>query len=91
MFLTLESVNINDRDTCSSELHVLVAEMADVGHSGKVLADELSQDAGARSVKDSHAWHTSQDSVIDEISDGIDGFIASHTSDIEVLMEVLAA
>ena len=58
MFLTPESVNINDCDTCSSELYVLVAEMADVGHSGKVLADELSQDAGARSVKDSHAWHT---------------------------------
>ena len=82
-------LQIDDCDACATKLHVFVGEVRDVGDCGEVLADELAQNAVSLSVKDAHARHSHKDGVVDEIGDGIEGFVASHPSHVEVLMEVL--
>ena len=41
-------------------------------------------------MKDAYAAHTHEDGVVNEIGDGIQGFVATHAAHIEVLPEVLA-
>ena len=36
----------------------------------------------------SHAWHAYEDGIVDEISDSVDGLVASHAPHVEVLSEV---
>ena len=39
------SVDVDNGDAGASELHVFIAEVADVGNGGQILAYQLSQDA----------------------------------------------
>jgi len=82
---------IDHGDACSAELHVLVAAGDDGRVGAQVLADELSKDAAARAVKDTHAAHTHEDGIVDEVHHGIDGFIASHAAHVKVLAEAVLA
>ena len=68
---------------------MLVAEVADVGHGGKVLPYELTQNARACSVQNAYARHANEDGIVDEVGDGIDGLVATYATDIKVLAEVL--
>ena len=67
---------------------MLVAVVCDVGNGGQILAYQLPQDARSRAVQDSHARHAYEDGIVDEIGDGVDGLVASHTAHVEVLSEV---
>ena len=39
-------------------------------------------------MKDANPWHTHQDGIVDEVLHGIESLVATHTSDVEILMEV---
>ena len=40
------------------------------------------------SVKDTHTRHADEDSIINEIGDGLQRFVATHATDINVLLEM---
>ena len=70
---------------------MLVAEVLYVGNSGQIRANQLAQNACSSTVQDAYARHTDEDGVVDEIGDGVDGFVAAQTPDVDVLMEVQLA
>ena len=70
---------------------MLIAVVCDVGNSGQILAYQLAQNTGSRTVQDSHARHAYEDGIVDEIGDGVDSLIASHAAHVEVLTEVQLA
>ena len=69
---------------------MLVAEVADVGNGAQILTYQLSQDACTCAMQNAHATHAYEDRIIEEMHHGVEGLVASHTSYVEVLMEVLA-
>ena len=77
-------------DAGSAKLHMLVGIVGDIGDSSEVLTDELAQDAVALAMEDAHALHTHEDGIVDEVLHGIERFVATHASHVEVLVEVLA-
>lgn len=79
---------IDDCDARSTELHVLVAVVTDVGYGGEILAYELSENARSSTMEYAHSGHSHEDGVVDEIGDSVDGLVASHTTHIDVLLEV---
>ena len=68
---------------------MFVASLGDVGDRVQILADELAQDACARSMKDAHAAHAYQDGIVDEMHHSVNSLVASHATHVQVLMEVL--
>ena len=85
------SANIDHGDARSAELYVLIAAGDDGRIGAQVLADELSKDAAARSVKDAHTAHAHKDGVVDEIHHGIDGLVATHAAHVKVLAKTVLA
>ena len=77
-------------DAGSAKLHMLVSIVGDIGDGSEVLTDELAQDAVALAMEDAHALHTHEDGIVDEVLHGIERFVATHASHVEVLVEVLA-
>ena len=67
---------------------MLVSEVGNIRYGGQILAYQLAQDTCTRAVKNAHPGYAHQNSIVDEISDGIDGFVASHASHIDILFEV---
>ena len=67
---------------------MLIGKVGDIGHTAQILTDELSQDTIALTMEDAHTWHSHEDGIVDEILHGIERLIATHTSDVEVLVEI---
>ena len=79
---------LHDSYACAAELNVLVVEGDDAGNGCEVLTDDLPQGSCACAVKDSNASNIDQQSIIDEVGDGLQGFVHSHASHINLLLEV---
>ena len=67
---------------------MLVLVVFYVGNGGQILADELAQNTRSSTVQNAYSRHSHKDGIVDEIGDGIDGFVASHAADVDVLLEV---
>ena len=67
---------------------MLIGIMRHIWNAAQVLPDELSENSVALAVKDSNSWHTYQDGIVNEILNGIQCLIATHTSYIQILMEI---
>ena len=81
-------LKINNCDSCTAKLYMLICIMSHIRDAAQILADELSEDTVAFSMKNTDAWHTYQDGVIDKILYCIQCFITTHASYIQILMEV---
>ncbi len=82
------SLKVNYRDAGTAKLYMLIGIMGHIRDAAQVLTDELSEDTIALSMKDSDSWHSYQDGIINEILYGIQCLIATHTSYIQILVEV---
>lgn len=67
---------------------MLICIMGHIRDAAQILADELSEDTVALSMKDADTWHTYQDGIIYKILYSIQCFITTHASYIQILMEV---
>lgn len=67
---------------------MLIGIMRYIWNAAQVLPDELSENSVALAMKNSNSWHTYQDGIVNEILNGIQCFIATHTSNIQILMEI---
>lgn len=85
------SLKIDHCDACTTELNVFVAIVRNVGYGSQILAYQLAQNTRSCAVKDAYSRHANEDGVVDEIGNGIDGFVASHASHVEILTEVQLA
>lgn len=67
---------------------MFVGKVAHSGNGFQILADKRAQDTRSCSVKDTHTRHADEDSIINEIGDGLQRFVATHATDINVLLEM---
>ena len=67
---------------------MLIGIMRHIRHAAQVLTDELSEDSVALAMENSNSWHSYQDGIVNEILNGIQCLIATHTSHIQILMEI---
>ena len=81
-------LKINYRNAGTAELNMLIGIMRHIWNAAQVLPDELSENSVALAMKNSNSWHTYQDGIVNEILNGIQCFIATHTSYIQILVEV---
>ena len=81
-------LKIYNRDAGTAELNMLIGIMCHIRNAAQVLADELSEDSVALAMENSNSWHTYQDGIVNEILNGIQCLIATHTSYIQILMEI---
>ena len=79
---------INNRDSCSSELHMLIGEVGDIGNGSQVFTDELSENTRSCAVENTYPADSHQNGVVDEIGDGIDGLVTTHAPHIQILLEL---
>ncbi len=82
------ALKINYRNACTAKLYMFIGIMRHIWDTAQILTDELAQNAISLSMKDSNSWHSYQDGIINEILNGIECFIATHTSYIQILVEV---
>ena len=75
-------------DACSTELDMFVAVTFHFLDGIEVLADELFEDASTGAVENSHARLTELDGIVDEVGDGLNGFVAAHATYINVGLEI---
>lgn len=68
---------------------MFICIMLYIGHSGKILPNEIAQNSIAFSMQNAHTTHANQNGIINEILHCIQGFIASHATNIKILMEIL--
>ena len=67
---------------------MLIGIMRHIRHAAQVLTDELSEDSVALAMEISNSWHSHKDGIVNEILNGIQCLIATHTSYIQILVEV---
>ena len=67
---------------------MLIVEVADARDGRQILTHQLAEDARSRPVEDADALGTDLDSVVDEIGYGLEGFVAAHTTYVDLLFEV---
>ena len=67
---------------------MLIGIMRHIWNAAQVLTDELAENSIALAMKNSNSWHSYQDGIINEILNGIQCLIATHTSYIQILVEV---
>ena len=60
-----------------------------VGYRVQVLTNQLTQDAGTRTMKNANTRHTYQYGIVEEMHHGVQSLVTTHASDIYVLMEIL--
>lgn len=72
----------------SAEAYVFVVVSYHVGDRREILPYELSEDAVTFAMEDAHLLHIYEDGVVDEISDGVEGLVASHAPHVKVVTEV---
>ena len=78
----------DDGDADAAELDVFVFEAADVGDGGEVVADELAEDTCTCAVQDSYGGDVGENGVVDEVGDGLYGFVAAHAADVYFMFEM---
>ena len=81
-------LKINYRDAGTAELNMLIGIMRHIWNAAQVLTDELAENTIALAMKNSNSWHSYQDGIVNEILNGIQCLIATHTSYIQILVEV---
>ena len=64
-----------------------VSIMADPRYGREVLADKRTEYSRTCSVKNAHAVHAYQYSIVDKVGDCLQCFIATHTPHIDILFE----
>lgn len=77
-------------DASPTELYVFVTGVHDGGDGAEILTDELAEGSCASAVKDADAGHTNLCGVVDEMLDGIEGFVTTHPSYVDLLLEMEA-
>ena len=82
------SLQFHYRDACAAELDVLVVKGDDARDSVHVLTDGLAQGSCACAVKDADARGVDQQGIVDEVGNGLQGFVCPHASHINLLPEV---
>ncbi len=78
---------IDDGDAGAAEADVFVAEGGDVGVGFQLLADEGLEDAVACAVKDAEARGVELHGVVEEVGDGLQGFVCPHSSYVDLVLE----
>ena len=81
-------LKIYDCDACTTKLHMLVAISSDIGYRRKILTDKLAEDARTRAVEYAYPAHSHQYGIVDEVGDGMESLVATHTAHIQVLLEM---
>lgn len=82
------SIQIYHRNSCSSELYVFVLIVGYPGNTGQVLSYQGAEDTVSCSMKNAYTADAQQDSVVDEVGHGLDGFVSAHTPHVDVVLEV---
>ena len=67
---------------------MLIGVVRHVRDAAHILTDELAQDAIALAMEDADTRHSHEDGIVDEVLHGIESFVATHTTYIEILMEI---
>ena len=70
---------------------MLVFGFLDVRNRIKILADELSEYACSCTMQDAYTTESYQDGIVNEVHHGVDSLVTTHTSYVDVLVEVLLA
>ena len=70
---------------------MFVADIFYVWNGMQILADQLAQNARSRAVQDAHATQSNEDGIVDKMHHSIDGIVATHAADVQILMEILTA
>lgn len=78
---------IDNGDAGAAEADVFVAEGGDVGVGFQLLADEGLEDAVACAVKDAEARGVELHGVVEEVGDGLQGFVCPHSSYVDLVLE----
>lgn len=85
------SLNLDHCDAGATELDVLVVVVGDAGEGAEVLTDSEAEGAGAGAVEDADLGHGEEDGIVEEVHHGLEGFVGTHASDVDLLLELLAA
>ena len=74
------SFYVDNGDAGTAKLHMLVANVADVGNGAEILTYELAQNAVAFAMEDAHAAHTNEYGIVNEILHLVKCLVAAHAS-----------
>ena len=83
-----DSEEFNDCDAGSAEAYVFLVEIGNRRHGGEMLANECLENACACAVEDLDSGGAGHAGVIYEICECLNGFVASHATDIKLLTEM---
>ena len=70
-----------------TKLDVLVVIFTDGWNGVQVLADKVAQNAVSGAVKDAHAAHANQGSIINKVHYGLYGLVTAHSTHIDIRLE----
>ena len=84
----LRLLDFDDGDAGAAETDVFVAVVGHAADGVEVLADHGAQGAGAGAVEDAYTVLLEENSIVDEVVDGREGFFCTHSSHIEFGTEV---
>ena len=82
------SGEVDDCDAGASEADVFVMVGGDVGVDSELCADESLQDTVACTVEDADLTCGELDCVVKEVRDGLYGFVGSHATHVDLILEV---
>lgn len=75
-------------DAGPAELDMFVVVVADAGNGMQIIPNQLPEDAGTGSMKNTDAGRTDLYGVVNEVGDCLESFVAPHASDVDFLFEV---
>ena len=75
-------------DAGSTKLYVLIFGRENIRDGVEILANQLTENAVALAVKDAYMSHAYKDGVVNEILHCGESFVATHSSYVDVLMEI---
>ena len=75
-------------DAGSTKLYVLIFGRENIRDGVEILANQLTENAVALAVKDAYMSHAYEDGVVNEILHCGESFVATHSSYVDVLMEI---
>ena len=78
---------INNRNTMTAKLDVLVVVVLDGGYGVEVLADKVAQYAVTSAVQDTHAAHANQRGVVNKVHHSLYSLVTAHAADIDIGLE----
>ena len=75
-----ESLKLHHSNTCTSQLHMLIAITIHAVYGAQILPDHLPECTCAGPVQDSYRSHANHQRIVDKIGNSLQSFVATHTA-----------